>query len=194
MEPGADNYLPSRLYARCGWAALACSLICFACALRAPMAFIPGSLCVATGVGLFWLVRRPQIRVSAMQFNVGERSIAWREVREINIRLTSPLVLSVKLTNSRRRLLIFPGEPERIARLMYQLRKNSYLATFDGVAYRDYWIWTSVTDSNKEENGMETPVRMLSSDDEQEVERMFQKLKSVGRFDSRSDDSTSDEG
>ena len=193
MEPCVDLYRPSRLYSRSCWAALAGGLVCVLCGIRAPLAFIPGFLCIVTGIGLCWLANRPPIRISAMQFNVGERAIAWREVREINSRFTSPLILDLKLTNSRRKLLIFPGEPEQIARLMYQLRKNSYLATFDGVAYRDYWLWTSVTDSNREENGLEPPVRMLSSEDEQEIERMFQKLKAVGRFDSHGDDSSSDE-
>jgi hypothetical protein len=191
MEPSVDLYQPSRMYARAGWAALAGSLVCVLCGLRAPLAFIPASLCFLTGIGLAWLATRPPIRVSASQFNIGQRAIAWREVREINNRFTSPLILNVKLTNARRKLLVFAGEPERIARLMYQLRRRSYLASFDGVAYRDYWLWSSVTDSDNEENGLGTPVRMVSAEDEQEIERIFQKLKSVGRSDSRKDDATS---
>jgi hypothetical protein len=194
MEPCVDIYQPWRLYVRVGWAALAGSLVCVLCGLRAPWAFIPGALCAGTSAALFWLSFRPEIRVSASQVNIGERAIAWREVREVNSRFTSPLILHLKLTNDRRKLMIFPGEPEQIARLIYQLRRNSYLATFDGVAYRDYWLWSSVTESDKEEKSVEPPVRMLSQDDEQEVERMFQKLKSVGRIDSRGDDSNSDKG
>ena len=193
MEPSIHLYQPSRLYTRAGWAAVAGSLVCVLCGMRAPLAFVPGFLCALTGGALFWLATRPSIQISATQFNIGQRAIAWREVREINSRLTSPLILNIKLTNGRKKLLVFPGEPERIARLMYQLRKNSYLSTFDGIAYRDYWTWSSVTDSDGELDTPEHPVRMLSSDDEQEIERMFQKLKSVGRIDSRSDDSGTDE-
>ena len=191
MEPCVDIYQPARSYARVGWAALAGSLVCISCGFKAPLAFVPGLLCFLTAAALAWLATRPAIRLSASQFNIGQRAVAWREVREINSRFASPLVLEIKLTNSRRKMVFFPGEPERIVRLMYQLRRNSYLASFDGVAYRDYWLWSSVTSSDREENGMDTPVRMLSSDDEQEVERMFQKLKSVGRFDSHKDDATS---
>ena len=193
MEPSFHSYQPSRLYSRAGWAALAGSLVCIICGLRAPLAFIPGLLCALTGAGLFWLGSRPAIRVSATQFNIGDRAIAWREVREINSRFASPLIVHLKLTNARKKMLIFPGEPERIANLIYQLRKNSYLATFDGVAYRDYWTWSSVTDSGGEHGMPDHPVRMVSTDDEQEIERMFHKLKSVGRLDSRMDDSKSDE-
>jgi len=189
MEPSVEIFQPSRLYARIGWAALAGSAVCVLCGLRAPLAFIPGFLCAATAGLLFWLASRPPIRIWDTQFNVGERAIAWREVREINsTRILSPLVLKLKLTNSRSRLLVFPGEPERIKRLIYQLRKNSNLATFDGVAYRDYWTWSSLTTIRGDKVNVEQPVRMLSSDDEEEIERLYQKLKTVGRLDSRSSD------
>jgi hypothetical protein len=190
MEPNVDFYQPSRLYSRAGWAALAGSLVSVLCGLRAPLAFIPAGLLLLSSGALWWLASRPSIRISLSQFSVGQRAIAWREVREINSRFTSPLVLRLKLTNSRRKTLVFPGEPERIARLMYQLRRNSYLASFDGVSYRDYWLWTSLTESDNEENGLGTPVRMLSTEDEQDVERIFQKLKAVDRSDSSKDDAT----
>lgn len=196
MEPTVEIYQPSRLYGRVAWAALAGSVVCVLCGLRAPLAFIPGFLCAATAAGLFWLAARPPIRIGETQFNIGERAIAWREVREINTsRMVSPLVLRIKLTNSRRKLLVFPGDPERIARLLYQLRKNSHLATFDGVAYRDYWTWSSLTASQNETRSTAEPVRMLSAEDEDEIERLYQKLKTVGHLDSRSTESskTSDE-
>ena len=196
MEPTVEIYQPSRLYARVGWVAVAGSAACILCGLRAPLAFIPALLCALTAGGLCWLSTRPAIRIGETQFNIGERAIAWREVREINSsRFVSPLILKLKLTNSRRKVLVFPGEPERIARLMYQLRRNSHLALFDGVAYRDYWTWTSLTGLHGESQTMEQPVRMLSSEDEDEIERLYQKLKTVGRLDSRGSDSsqTSDE-
>ena len=195
MEPtSVETYLPSRLYARIGWAALAGSVVCVLCGFRAPLAFIPGFLCAATAAGLFWLSARPAIRLGETQFNIGERAIAWREVREINSsRFISPLILNVKLTNSRSKLLIFPGEPERIEKLMWQLRKNSFLATFDGVSHRDYWAWAAVASARGENPVPEQPVRMLSAEEEDEIERMYQKLKTVGRLDSRNTDSSASE-
>jgi hypothetical protein len=191
MEPSVETFLPSRLYARVAWAGLAGSAICVLCGFRAPLAFIPGFLCAVTAAALFWLAARPAVRIGETQFNIGDRAIAWREVREINsTRFLSPLMLRIKLTNSRHKTLIFPGEPERIARLMFQLRKNSHLATFDGVAYRDYWTWTSLAGLDSENPTLDQPVRMLSQDDEEEIERMYQKLKSVGRLDSRNSDSS----
>lgn len=192
MEPCVEIYQPSRLYARAGWAALAGSLICVLCGFRAPLAFIPAFLCVVTAAALFWLTARPPIYIGETQFNIGERAIAWQEVREINSsRFISPLVLKIKLTNSRKKLLVFPGEPERIDRLMRQLKKRSFLASFDGVAYRDYWTWSSMTALHGDNGVMDQPVRMLSTDDEDEIERLYQKLKSVGHLDSRNSDSKS---
>ncbi len=186
MEPSVEIFVPSRLYSRVGWAALAGMLISVLCGFRAPLAFIPGFLCALTALVLFWLSARPAVRIGETQFYIGERCIAWREVRELNSsRFLSPLILKIKLTNSRQVMLIFPGEPERIEQLLFQLRKNSHMASFDGVAHRDYWTWINLNGSQPENPVLEQPVRMLSADDEDEVERLYQKLKSVGRLDSR---------
>ena len=191
MEPSVEIYAPSRLYARVGWAALAGAIVCILCGFRAHLAFVPGALCALTAGILFWLATLPPIRVGVTQFHIGERTIAWQEVREINSsRFLSPLILKLKLTNSRRKTLIFPGEPEQIARLMYQLRKNSSWAKFDGVAYRDYWTWNDIKEQNGVDSTNDNPVRMLNQNDEEEIERMYQKLKSVGRLDSRESDSS----
>ena len=84
MEPNVEIFLPSRQYARVGWAALAGSLVCVLCGFGAPLAFIPALLCATTAAAIFWLAARPPIRLGETQFNIGERSIAWREVREMN--------------------------------------------------------------------------------------------------------------
>jgi hypothetical protein len=192
MEPSVETFVPSRLYSRVGWAALAGVLISVLCGFRAPLAFIPGFLCGVTAFAMFWLAARPQIRIGESQFHIGERCIAWREVRELNSsRFLSPLVLKVRLTNSRRALLIYPCEPERIEQLLFQLRKNSHMATFDGVAHRDYWTWLTLNNAKTENPVLEQPVRMLSVEEEDEIERLYQKLKAVGRLDSRVESSNS---
>jgi hypothetical protein len=188
MEPTAEVYAPSRLYARAGWFGLAGAIICVACGLRAPFAFLPGFLCCVTAACLFLLASRPQIVINENQFILGSRAISWREVREINsTRLVSPLVLQVKLTNNRRKLLVYPGDPDRISKLLYQLRRNSTLATFDGVSYKDYWTWSSMGMLKGAHPAADQPVRMISQDDEEEIERMYRQLKSVGHLDSRSE-------
>ncbi|MFL6451566.1 MAG: hypothetical protein ACJ746_28400 [Bryobacteraceae bacterium] len=189
MEPSVEIYEPSPAYARLGWASLAGSAVCLICGLRAPLAFAPGALCALTAVVLFWLAHRPAIRIGTTQFNIGERAIAWQEVREINTgRFLSPLILKLKLTNSRRKALVFPGEPERIAKLLDSLRRHSMLATFNGIAYRDYWTWNDVKELSGDTSPNETPVRMVSAEDEDEIERLFQKLKNCRDLDSHDAD------
>jgi hypothetical protein len=186
MEPNVERFLPSRFYASVGWAALTGSLVCLLCAFRAPYAFIPAVLCMLTAAGLFWLASRPQISVGETQFTIGERAIAWREVREINrSRFLSPLVLQIKLTNSRSKVLVYPGEPSRIELLLAQLRKRSHLASFDGVPYREYWHWTNLEEQEQQPEATPAapPVHLFTPEDEAEIERLFLTLKTGGRLD-----------
>jgi hypothetical protein len=158
------------------------------------MAYLPAVLCVSFAAAMFWLAARPAIRVGENQFNIGDRAIAWREVREINkIRFLSPLMLRIKLTNARQKTLVFPGDAGRVEQLIHLLRKNSHMATFDGVAYRDYWTWSSMAGLRGQRQLKEQPVRMLSTEDEDEIERLYQKLKTVGRLEARTDSSSADE-
>jgi len=188
MQSNIEIYAPARLYARLAWAALGCALLSFAAGLQVPYAFIGAFVCAGGAALLFWLAGRPRIAVGDTQFSIGDRSVAWREVKEINsTRFVSPLVLDMRLTNSRRKRLIYPGEPERIAKLMYQLRRSSVQATFDGVAYQDYWTWNSLGSAATPGPAPGPPVRMLNPDDEDEIERLYQRLKTVGHLDSRSD-------
>ncbi|HMJ63452.1 MAG TPA: hypothetical protein VK493_16900 [Bryobacteraceae bacterium] len=192
MEPGVEIFVPSRVYARVGWATLLASLLCVLAAFREPLALIPALGFAGGAAALFWLAARPPIRIGETQFNVGERAIAWREIREINrSRFVSPLVLRLRLTNSRQKVLVYPGEPEQVQRLLIELRRNSQLATFDGVTYRDYWTWCTLNAPEGHNPLLEQPVRMFSAKDEAEVEQLYQKLKAVGRLDARTPEASS---
>lgn len=192
MEPGVEIFVPSRVYARVGWATLAGSLLCVLAAFREPLALIPALGFAAAAAALFWLAARPPIRIGETQFNIGERAIAWREIREINrSRFVSPLVLRLRLTNSRQKVLVYPGEPEQVRLLLIELRRNSQLATFDGVTYRDYWTWCTLNAPQGHNPLLEQPVRMFSAEDEADVEQLYQKLKTVGRLDARTPEASS---
>ncbi len=205
MEPNVETFVPSRQYARFGWAALAGSLVCVLCGFGAPLAFIPALLCLTTAAAIFWLAARPPIRLGETQFNIGERCIAWREVREVNrsrfngAGFISPLIFHLKLTNGRYKMLVFPGDAERVERLAKVLRKKSHLASFDGIPYRDYWMWNDPAGEDERPAlppASAPPVHLFSREDEEEIERLYQKLKTVGRLDSRtsSKDSPNPEG
>jgi len=208
MEPCVETFLPSRWYTRAGWFTLAGAAGLSAFGFHLPICLILGVVGTAFALVLLWLSSRPAIQVGVTQFNSGERAIAWREVKEVNrVRILSPLILRIKLTNSRRTTLIYPGEVSRVEQLVHLLRKNSHLATFDGVAYRDYWTWSSMAGLHGTKqlgpaqsgqkllpkSSLEQPVRMLTQEEEDEIERMYQKLKAVGSLDFRIDPYNSDE-
>jgi hypothetical protein len=208
MEPCVETFVPSRWYARTGWFTAAGSAALTFFGFRSPIFLILGAVAALSALLLLWLSSRPAIQVGEMQFNIGERAIAWREVKEVNrVRLLSPLILRIKLTNSRKKILIYPGEVGRVEQLVHLLRKNSHLATFDGVAYRDYWTWSSMAGLHSRKAAgalppgqkqtqkplLDHPVRMLTTDEEDEIERMYQKLKAVGSLDTRIDPAGTDE-
>lgn len=191
MEPCAEIYRPWRLYAVGAWVAAVGSLLSILCGFVSPFAFIPAGLLALSAVLLFWLVSRPAVAVFPSQLNVGKRAIAWQEIRAINQRMASPLVLKLRLTNNRGYVLVFPGEQERMVKLAAHIRNRSFLATFDGIPYQDYHLWSNLSDAEVEELGLERPMAMISSEEGQEIERLYQKLKSVGHLDGGSDDSGS---
>lgn len=184
MEPSSEIYKPWPLYIRAGWAAMAGCAISCVCGYFSHLAFLPAGLLGLSAAILFWFALRPPISLFATQFTVGKRAIAWQEIRAIDHALTSPLVLRLRLTNRRRKLLVFPGHPTRILKLVAHMRSRSFNASFDGIAYQDYHLWSKLTDAEAEQLGLEQPVAMISNEDEQEVERLYQKLKSVGHLDS----------
>ena len=93
MVPALESYQPSRLFIRVGFAASAGFVVCLLCALGSRFALLPTFLCALTVCICFWLAKRPVIRVSPAQLTIGERAIAWREIREINGLLNSPLIV-----------------------------------------------------------------------------------------------------
>ncbi len=186
MEPSSEIFRPSRQFARGAWAALVGAVVSVVCGFFAPLALLPAALSGATAALLFWLALRPVICVSASQLNLGKRAVGWQEIRAVDRVFTFPLVLRIRLTNSRRVLLTFPGDPHAIARLANQIRSRSVLAVFDGIPYQDFHVWSNLSEDEAEQLGLEQPAAMISADEEQEIEKLYQKLKTVGRLDRNS--------
>jgi hypothetical protein len=95
------------------------------------------------------------------------------------------LLVYLTLNEQRRVLLIYPGDFDSSASLLRHLRRNSREALLDGVPYRQFWGEPpSATPT------VLPPPRypLLRPEDEQEVERMFRRLKSVGHLERRDAD------
>lgn len=190
MGSSSGCFVPSRSYARTGWIGISLAVICLGFAVYWPLAFVPATLAGLTSAFLFWLAGRPRISLSESQFSIGPSAIDWREVRAINMtHVMVPLVLRLHLTGNRKRFLIYPGDQDQVQALLYQLRLRSKLASFDGVPYGEYWTWATFCASDHKGSHREDLTRLVSPEEEAEIERLYQRLKSVGHLDSSSPDS-----
>lgn len=125
----------------------------------------------------------------------------------------SPLVVYLTLVDDRRIQLIYPSNLVSCAALLRQLRRNSKEALIDGVPYQQYWgelypqaapqglasterpvtaveavatpqPTTSAAVGVDSRRKQEPPkYRLLRQEDEDEVIRLYQRLKSVGHMD-----------
>ena len=167
--------------------------------LRWPSTWIAAGLFGATAVALMALIARPTIEIHETHLQLGRRVIFWREIRRLDqTGWTSPLAVSLTLSNDRRVVLIYAGDLDSSTNLLRHLRRYSYNALLDGLPYRQAWGETGSTpDPGKapepaaasERQNSSAPYRpLLRPEEEEEIEKMFQRLKSVGRLDSRGSD------
>ena len=113
------------------------------------------------------------------------RSIAWREIRRLDrTGWNAPLVLRLTLSGDhgpKNLVLIYPGDLDACSSLLRHLKRYSREALLDGVPYPKFWGEASARPRQL------PPARypVLRPEDEEEVERMFQRLKSEGSIEER---------
>ena len=112
------------------------------------------------------------------------------------------MVVILTLLDGQRIHLLYSGDLDSSSSLLRHLRRFSRDALLDGVPYQEFWGELAVVsranepaknslpeaiDATKDES---IPLRypVLRSEDEEEVERLFQRLKSVGHLESKSSD------
>jgi len=128
----------------------------------------------------------PAIEIHESHLKWGRRAIPWRDIRRVDqTKWAVPLALKLALQDGRHLLLIYPGDPDSSDNLLRHIRRNARLALLDGVPYRQFW---------GEPPALEPRVlagpkyQLLRPEDEAEIERMFRRLKSVGRLEPRGSD------
>jgi len=175
----ASQYLPASLVA----AGLA--LFSTWCGLRWPFAFIAAGLFVVSAAVLYYLGSRPPVEVDESTLKIGGQLIRWNEVERIDSTAwTSPLVVLLSLKGGRRLRVIYPGDVEAADRLSRHMRRMARHALIDGVPYRQYW---GNTWPQPDPPALQPPkIRLLRPEDEEEVERIYRRLKAVRRSDERS--------
>ncbi len=182
------RYLPSKQYQYAGAAALILALFCACFALNWPLAWIPTGLFLSTGAFLLALALMPAVEVYDSHLAIGDRLIGWNEVKKLDrTGFVSPLIMRLTLANNRRILLIYPGGLEASNSLLRHLHRMSREALIDGVPYRQFW--GEPVPAVADRRVLTSPkIQLLRPEDEADVERLYQRLKTVGHIDPRSDE------
>ena len=156
--------------------------------VRWPPAWIAAALFAISAVLVFLLAIRPTIEIHESYLKVGRTGIPWNEIRRLDrTGWNAPLAVTLSLSGGRQLLLVYPGDVESSISLLRNLRRYSREALLDGVPYRQFWGEPPAIETKQ----LPTPrYQLLRVEDEEEVERMFQRLKSVGSLDPRGSDET----
>jgi hypothetical protein len=182
-----SRYVPARHYISFGIVALA--LAGFACWLGLYYAWtpalVPSALFFLTAALLLILAFRPAIKVYDAHLEIGKKIIPWQDVRRVDrTNWISPLVVKLALYDDDTVVLVYPGEVDCCKHLLRTLRQMSTNALIDGTPYRQYWGELLGTNEAKQLNAPR--YRVLRPEDEEEVERLYFLLKTVGHIDPRS--------
>ena len=147
-------------------------------------AFIAAGLFLATAGLLFFMALRPAVEIHEGYLSVGRRIIPWMDIRRLDRTRMSPLIVRITLFDDSRLMLIYPGDLDSCNSLLRHMRRLSREALIDGIPYRQYW--GDVTAPAGERMPAPLPrYRVLRPEDESEVERLYQRLKTVGNLDQK---------
>ncbi len=178
------RYQPSRSYLWTGMIALLLGGFCGGYAVFSMAAIAPAALFLVTASCLLWLGLQPGIGIGADYLSIGRRRIAWTEITRVDrTSWVSPLIVRLEVAGKRRRvLLIYAGDLDSASRLLRHLRRSARNALIDGVPYLQFWGQAPTLPNNARK--LSSPrYRLLRAEDEAEVERMLQQLRTVGHID-----------
>lgn len=179
------RYLPARHYVSFGIVALILGVFSGWLGLQWLPAFIPAGLFVLTAALLLALGCRPAIEIHETHLTIGKNQIPWMDIRRLDrTGWLSPLIARLTLYDDSKVLLVYPGDLESCRSLLRTMRRMSRDALIDGMPYRQYWGEMMAGSGGRKQ--LPAPrYRVLRPEDELEVERLYQRLKTVGHLDSK---------
>jgi hypothetical protein len=177
-----SRYTPARHYAPAAVVAFVLAIFAGWLGWSWTPAFIPAVLFLVSSGLLLFLATRPPILIRDGSWSVGDDSFLWSEVERLDTTgWSSPMILKVTVRGGRVVFLIYPGDVESCGKLLRQMRRLARGAWIEGIPYRQYWGETPMA---SDDEPMTPPrYRVLRPEDEAEVERLYSRLKSVGRLD-----------
>jgi hypothetical protein len=179
------RYVPARHYLWMGIASVVLAAFCAWVGWESRLALIPAVLFVPTATFLFAMAFRPAVEIHESYLAIGRRIIPWMDIRRLDrTGWISPLIVRITLFDDSRLLLVYSGDPDSCNGLLRSLRQLSRDALIDGIPYRQYW--GEVLAASAERKPAPPPrYRILKPEDEAEVERLYQQLKTVGHLDQK---------
>jgi hypothetical protein len=179
------RYLPARHYLWFGIAAMVFAGVSGWYGWTFAPAFIPSAFFLLTAGFLFAMAFRPAIEVHEGYVSIGKRIVPWMDIRRLDRTCwISPLVARITLFDDSRLRLIYPGDLDSCNSLLRQMRRLSRDALIDGVPYRQYW-GEVLAPGPERKQAVPQRYRLLRPEDEAEVERLYQRLKTVGNLDQK---------
>ncbi|HTS61862.1 MAG TPA: hypothetical protein VMH28_07545 [Candidatus Acidoferrales bacterium] len=182
------RYLPAQHYRWLGAAAVVLAGLAIWAGTSYPFFYIFGGLFLLGSGSLFFLAFRPAIEIHEGYLSVGSRIIPWMDIRRLDrTGWISPLIVRVTLFDDSRLILIYPGDLDSCNSLLRHLRRLSRDALIDGIPYRQYWgeVLAPGNERNERKQAALPRYRILRPEDEAEVERLYQRLKTVGNLDQK---------
>jgi hypothetical protein len=183
------RYTPSRQYLTAGLISAALAVVSAVFATEWIIALVGAILFLLSAIAVMLLAFRPTIEIQEQFLVVGRRAIPWGDVQRVDrTGWISPLAVFVTLEKGERILLVYPGDLDAANSLLRHLRRHAREALIDGIPWTEFWGEAAhpqvvVTEEKKETSSQK--FQLLRSEDEAEVERLFQVLKTVGHLDSR---------
>ena len=188
MSRPLARYTPGRLYLSLMLFAFCGVVLSAWIGLRWAPSWIAAVLFALSAVALSLVTLRPAIEIHESHLVIGRMAIPWREIERIDqTGWNAPLAVYLTVRGGHRIMLLYPGDPESSDSLLGHLRRFSRHALLDGIPYRQFWGEPASRALESEEAESNVPARypLLQPEDEEEVERMFQRLKSVGHLESK---------
>lgn len=209
MSRPLARYTPSRLYLSLMVAAFCGALFSGWMGLQWAPSWIASAMFAISGVVVGVLALRPVIEIHPAHLAIGKLTIPWLEIQGVDqTGWSSPLALFLTLRGDHRILVFYAGDQESCASLLRHIQRLSHAALLDGVPHREFWgeapagplkrpagagpanIEPDVvprTGKFLQAVRRDAPARypLLCPEDEEEVERMFRRLKSVGHLESK---------
>jgi hypothetical protein len=140
----------------------------------------------AAGLALCFLGLRPSIELCADHLQIGGRGIRWADIRRVDrLPLRFPLLVRLRLTTGRRVFLVYSGNRDSANSLLRSIRRMAKAAFIEGRPYREFW-GEALPAASERRRLTPQRCRLLLPEDEAEVERLYQQLKTAGRIDSKS--------